>query len=293
MNSTVISGGSRRYALLGAAGQLGRDLAARLRGEVLPLTRADADLTNAQQLRETLNSLQPQVVINCAAYNFVDKAEDEPEAAFAVNALAVRRLAEVCRSLDAVLVQFSTDYVFGLDEQRTQPYRESDAPGPVSVYGASKLAGEYFVRSTCPKHFVIRTCGLYGRWGTGGKGGNFVETMLRVASQGRPLRVVNDQILTPTATADLADAVIQLIDAPHFGVYHLTNSGHCSWYEFARSIFELRGISADLSPTTSAAYGSRARRPSYSVLATEHPHTPRMRSWREALADYLRQRKQG
>ena len=140
----------------------------------------------------------PDVVVNCAAYNFVDKAESEPDAAFAVNAWGVRDLARVCRDLDCVLVHFSTDYVFGLDSGRARPYAETDAPGPVSVYGLSKLAGEYLVRALCPRHFVIRTCGLYGVWGSGGKGGNFVETMLRVAGQGKPLRVVDDQICTPS-----------------------------------------------------------------------------------------------
>jgi len=288
-----------KYAVIGAAGQLGRDLCVRLGGDALPLTRADFDLTDAVAVRAKLADLQPKVVINCAAYNFVDKAEDEPAAAFAVNAFAVRNLADVCRDLDLILVHFSTDYVFGLDKSRQTPYGESDAPGPVSVYGQSKLAGEYFVRSICPKHFVIRTCGLYGTRPeaslrasgvTTGKGTNFVETMLRLASQGKPLKVVNDQVLTPSYTADVAEAAIQLVQSNRFGLYHLTNAGHCSWYEFARTIFELAGVKADLSPTTSREYGSKARRPAYSVLESEFGHTPRLRPWREALAAYLTER---
>jgi dTDP-4-dehydrorhamnose reductase len=284
---------TRRYIVLGAAGQLGRDLCTRLGGTVIPLTRAELELTAPPEaLRAALAERRPDVVINCAAYNFVDKAEDEPGPAFAVNALAPRRLAEACRELGAVFVHFSTDYVFGLDANRQTPYRESDAPGPLSVYGASKLAGEYLVRSAGPRHFVIRTCGLYGRWGSGGKGGNFVETMLRVAGQGKPLRVVADQVLTPSYTADVAEAAVRLIQGEQYGLYHLTNAGHCSWYEFARTIFELAGVSADLTPTTSAEYGSRARRPAYSVLASEHPHTPPLRPWRAALAAYLEERRQ-
>src|SRR5437867_3478293 len=166
--------------VLGASGQFGRDLCAALPGEVIACTRAQADLTVPEALRETLEQHRPEVVVNCAAYNFVDRAEAEPEAAFAVNAWAVRHLADVCRDLDCALMHFSSDYVFGLDAGRQTPYRETDAPGPVSVYGLSKLAGEYLVRARAPRHFVVRTCGLYGVWGGGGKGGNFVETMLRV-----------------------------------------------------------------------------------------------------------------
>src|SRR5262249_54147366 len=154
----------------GAAGQLGRDLCPRLSGEVVPLGRPQADLTRPDPLRALLTELRPDAVINCAAYNFVDKAETEPEAAFAVNAWGVRVLATICRDLDCTLVHISTDYVFGVEPSRRIPYDEMDAPGPVSVYGLSKLAGEYLVRSLCPKHFVVRTCGLYGVWGSGGKG---------------------------------------------------------------------------------------------------------------------------
>src|SRR5205807_3455525 len=135
----------------------------------------------------------------------------EPDAAFAVNAWAVGRLADVCRDLDCALMHFSSDYVFGLDAGRRTPYREADAPGPVSVYGLSKLAGEYLVRARAPRHFVVRTCGLYGVWGGGGKGGNFVETMLRVAGQGKPLRVVHDQVCTPSYTADVAAGAAALL----------------------------------------------------------------------------------
>src|SRR5262249_8549339 len=176
-----------------------------------------------ESLQEALLQVRPKVVVNCAAYNFVDKAESEPLAAFAVNAWGVRALAQICRDLDCSLVHFSTDYVFGLDTARGSPYRETDAPGPASVYGLSKLAGEYLVRFICPKHFVIRTCGLYGVWGSGGKGGNFVETMLRLAGQGKPLRVVADQQCTPSYTVDIASAAAALIQTERFGLYHLTN----------------------------------------------------------------------
>src|SRR5262249_20347230 len=172
-----------KYAVLGAAGQLGRDLCSRLPGEVVPLTRAEADLTQRGALRKLLDGLRPDVVINCAAYNFVDRAEDQPDPAFPVNAWPVRELAAARDELAVVLDPFSSESGFGLDGGGPTPYAEGDAPGPVSVYGLSKLSGEYLVRALCPRHIVVRTCGLYGAWGSGGKGGNFVETMLRLTRE--------------------------------------------------------------------------------------------------------------
>jgi dTDP-4-dehydrorhamnose reductase len=232
-------------------------------------------------------------VVNCAAYNFVDQAEAEPDAAFAVNAWAARNLAGVCRDLDCTLVHFSTDYVFGLDASRSKPWSEADAPGPVSVYGLSKLAGEYLVRGTCPKHYVIRTCGLYGVWGSGGKGGNFVETMLRLAGEGKSLRVVNDQRCTPSFTADVAAAAAELIRTGRYGLYHLTNAGDCTWFEFTREILRIVGTATDVVPITSTDFGRPAPRPPYSVLANDKAasvgvRTPR--EWREALRAYLHER---
>jgi dTDP-4-dehydrorhamnose reductase len=238
--------------------------------------------------------VRPDVVVNCAAYNFVDRAEAEPEAAFAVNAWGVRQLALACRDRGCLLVHFSTDYVFGLDEARATPYREDDAPGPVSAYGLSKLAGEYLVRALCPRHVVVRTCGLYGVWGSGGKGGNFVETMLRLAGQGKPLRVVADQVCTPSYAADMADATAALLRNGRPGLYHLTNAGACSWHEFAAAVFELAGVRADLTAITSDEYGAPARRPRYSVLARgacDALGLPSPRPWREALAAYLNERR--
>jgi dTDP-4-dehydrorhamnose reductase len=284
-----------RHVVLGGRGQLGRDLCPRLSGEVLAPARDQADLTRPEQLAEWLIQVRPDTVINCAAYNFVDRAETEPESASAVNTWGVRALAHVCRSLNCLLVHFSTDYVFGLDAAHRQPWTESDAPGPVSVYGLSKLNGEYLVRTLCPRHLVLRTCGLYGVWGSGGKGGNFVETMLRLAGQGKALTVVDDQVCTPSYTVHVADASVRLIEAGGQGLFHLTNSGSCSWYEFARTIFELAGMPANLTAVSSASYGSLARRPAYSVLdhqglraMGQNPLPP----WRDALAAYLKEREQ-
>jgi dTDP-4-dehydrorhamnose reductase len=275
-----------KYAVIGAAGQLGRDICPLLAGEVASLGRPDADLTQPDVVRATLIALRPDVVINCAAYNFVDRAESEPEAAMAVNGWGVRTLAEVCRDLTCTLLHFSTDYVFGLDQARRTPYGTIDAPGPVSVYGLSKLAGEYFVRANVPRHFVVRTCGLYGLWGSGGKGGNFVETMLRAAGEHKPLRIVADQQCTPTFTLDLAQAAVELMRTEQYGLHHLVNTGSCSWFDFARTIFELTGLKPDLTPVASADWKAPARRPGYSVLECQ----VQLRPWREALAAYMRQR---
>lgn len=282
-----------RIAVLGAGGQLGRDLCPRLGGDVMPLTRDRVDLTRLDTLRTAFAEIKPDMVINCAAYNLVDQAESDPQTALSVNTLAVRELARLCRDCDCTLVHFSTDYVFGIDESRRQPWSESDAPGPVNAYGLSKLAGEYFVRSICPRHYVIRTCGLYGLSGSGGKGGNFVETMLRCAELGKPLRVVADQVCTPTSTVALADAVTRLIVAGPYGLYHLTCGGECSWHDFAATIFHMAEISAQLEPIASKDRNDPARRPVYSVLANEanrRAGLPPLPTWQEALAAYLRQR---
>lgn len=279
-------------AVLGAHGQLGRDLCPRLPG-VAPLTRADIDLARPDAIAPALAAVRPAVLINCAAYNFVDKAETEPDAAFAVNAWGVRALAAACKNIGCKLVHVSTDYVFGLDTSRTSALTEDDAPGPVSVYGMSKLAGEYVARAADSGNLVVRTCGLYGVWGSGGKGGNFVETMLRVAGQGKPLKVVADQHCTPSYTADVASAVAGLIGAGASGLYHVTNGGSCSWYEFAAEIFRQAGVAADLTPITSAQFTAPARRPPYSVLSTAKlsaAGVPAPRPWRDALSAYLADR---
>jgi dTDP-4-dehydrorhamnose reductase len=277
--------------VVGANGQLGRDLLSRLSGAV-PATRADFDLTDPAAVEAFLDARRPGVVVNCAAYNLVDQAEDEPDAAFRTNAWGVRTLARACHARGILLCHVSTDYVFGLDADRTTPLTEDDPPGPVSVYGLSKLAGEYLVRTLCPRSLVVRTCGLYGLWGVGGKGGNFVETMLRVAGQGKPLRVVADQACTPTPSADLADGLAVLLAGGRTGLFHLTAGGHCTWHELAAAIFAESGLPADLTPITTAEYGAKAARPRFSALdcgkaaaaGVTLPH------WRDGLRRYLANR---
>lgn len=257
----------------------------------MPLTRAELDIGDFAQTRSRLRDIRPDAIINAAAFTRVDDCETEPEQAFRINALAVRNLAQLCAELGGILVHVSTDYVF--DGEKGAPYAEDDLPSPVSLYGVSKLAGEYFVRSRVPRHYVVRTCGLYGVAGTGSRRGNFVETMLRLADQGRPIRVVEDQVLTPSWARDVARKMVQLLRTGAFGLYHVTNRGQCSWYEFAQAIFALAGLAPRLEPTTAAAYGAPARRPRYSVLA--HAKLAGMGSddlphWRDALAAYLHER---
>ena len=279
-------------AVLGSQGQLGRDLVPRLPGDVRPLTRADIDLDQPETIATYFAENRPDVFVNGSAYNLVDQAEADPTPAFRVNAWGVRALAVACAKAGTKFVHVSTDYVFGLNAARTSPLTELDAPGPVSSYGLSKLAGEYLVRTHCPRHLVVRTCGLYGAWGSGGKGGNFVETMLRVAGQGKPLRVVHDQHCTPTYTADLADALVKLIAADARGLYHLTSAGATTWHDLAAEAFRLTGTSADLMPIPTAEYPTPARRPAYSVLDCGKAAAlgVRLRPWREALAAYLDER---
>ena len=283
-----------RCALIGAAGQLGFDLARTfdLPGELVRLTRTDFDLLDAQATARVLRDLRPTHVVNTAAYNQVDRAEDDPAAAFALNADAVGMLADLCESLGATLVHFSTDYVF--DGRRSTPYGEDDAPGPISRYGESKLAGERMALTHCRRALVFRVCGLFGVARSAGKGGtNFVETMLRLAREGRPIRVVRDQVLTPSYTLDLAPKVWRVMARGAQGLHHLTNAGQISWYDFAREIFRLSGLTPELTGVTAAEYGARARRPAYSVLRHDRLAAlgeDDLRPWHEALTAYLRER---
>jgi dTDP-4-dehydrorhamnose reductase len=278
--------------LIGANGQLGSELRQLFDdGDLVPLTHGDLELTDSAQVREAVRMYRPRLILNTAAYHRVDECEEFPERAFAVNAVAVRELAIAAKAIGAVLVHFSTDYVF--DGRKRSPYREVDLPGPLSVYATSKLAGEYFVRATLSQHLVIRTCGLYGLAGSRGKRGNFVETMLRLAREGREIRVVGDQIVTPTNAKELAHIVRRLVETGAYGLYHITNNGECSWHQFASAIFEMTGLYPRLQETTAAAFGAPAVRPAYSVLDNANLRSlglADLRYWRDALIDYLAER---
>jgi dTDP-4-dehydrorhamnose reductase len=284
-----------RYVLIGAAGQLGSDLVRAFDGggALVPLTHQDIDILDAARAAETLAALRPTHVINTAAWNLVDRAEDEPDAAFALNRDAVGALAATCEQIGAALVQFSTDYVF--DGAKRTPYAEDDAPNPLSAYGESKLAGERLALERCGRTFLIRVAALFGIARSAGKGGsNFVETMLRAADAGRALRVVADQVTAPSYTPDVARAVWRILASGRPGIYHVSGSGETSWYEFAREIFRREGIAPALTAVTTQEYGARARRPAYSVLghgalrSLGHAAPP---SWTDGLAAYLTERR--
>lgn len=287
-----------KILLIGANGQLGSDLEKALGGrghEVVPSRRGDLDITNAAVTEEVLGRVRPDAVINTAAFHKVEECERNPALAFEVNASAPMNLARICMRLGALLVHFSTDYVF--DGARQEPYQETDLPAPLNVYGASKLAGEHLIAANTERYFVVRTCGLYGIQGSSGKGGNFVETMLRKAHAAESIRVVNDQVLTPTFTEDLAEAVGLLVETQDYGLYQASCEGASSWFEFARTIFELEGIKADLSPVRTSDMASPVRRPAYSVMSKQRLRSLgiEMPFWKDSLGRYLQARsvKQG
>lgn len=281
-----------RVLLIGANGQLGSDLVKAFRAhEVIAATRQTLDVVCFQQVRETVLKHQPHVIINTAAFHKVDVCETEVLSSFEVNAYGVRNLALAAQEAKAILVHFSTDYVF--DGTARTPYTESDTPNPINAYGISKLAGENFLKYLWEESYIIRTCGLYGYAGSSGKGSNFVELMLKKALNHERIQVVSDQRLTPTSTRELARKVSELIQTGHYGVYHVTCQGECSWYEFAQEIFALQGVEASLSPTTSKEFKAAARRPSYSVLENaklKELGMDDLKDWRVALQEYLENR---
>jgi dTDP-4-dehydrorhamnose reductase len=285
-----------KVLLFGANGQLGSDLnkVFRTAGDnVVALTHAQLDVSDEAKVGELLAAEKPEVVLNTAAFHKVEECEKKPELAFQVNASAPMRLATACQKSGAVLVHFSTDYAFGGYAHDT-PFEESDRPAPLNVYGVSKVAGEDLIAYNTDRYFVLRVCGLYGIAGSSGKGGNFVENMLKKALAGDPIKVVDDQVLTPTYTVDLAEAARKLVLSGKFGLYHLSSEGQCSWYEFTRQIFEFAGVKANLSACKTTDFYSPVKRPAYSVLSKAKLRSVGLSipSWKDALPRYLKEREQ-
>jgi len=283
-----------KILLIGADGQLGTDIQKVIdRSELIPLTISDIDVTDKDSVSMAINKYRPDVVINTAAYTDVDGCEDHKEDAFAVNAVGVKNLCLACKENDAVLAHISTDYVF--DGKKRKPYVETDPPNPGNVYGISKLAGEEYVRSMLRKYFLIRTCGLYGVAGCLGKGGrNFIESMLKLAKQKPVIRVVGDQVVSPTYTLDLARKIDQLIRTEHYGLYHIANKGSCNWYEFAKKIFELTGTKVKVESATTEEFKAKAKRPAFSALDNSNLRKIELddlRTWDKALEAYLEEKK--
>ena len=280
-----------RVAVIGSTGQLGQDLMRLFGEEAVGFTHQDLDVTDGVGVASVMHSLRPDWVLNTAAFHRVDDCETNPTLAFAANALGALNVARAADAVGSGVVFFSTDYVFGgQDRGRGHPYEEGDSPHPINVYGASKVAGEQLVMQANARHIVVRSAGLYGT-ATSRKGWTFPELMLNKARTEGTVRVVTDQVLSPTFTADLAWKTRELIEHDATGLYHLTNAGECSWFEFAKGAFELAGVDVKMEPIHTGETQRRAHRPSYSALATsrlEEAGLSPLRPWKEALGDYLR-----
>ena len=292
-----------RILITGISGMLGVDLHETLREEyeVVGLDIKDfpstslssprlhkADITDGHRLRKLFYQLAPDFVIHTAAYADVDGCEKNPDGAHRVNALGTRNIALICQEKNIPLVYVSTDFVF--DGKKNYPYTELDEPHPLNVYGRSKLAGENYVRSLLERYFIVRTSWLYGRYGK-----NFVETILKLAEEKEVLTVVGDQVGSPTYSRDLAQEMKKLASGSSYGIYHITNSGSCNWYNFAEEILKLAGIrGVKVKPITSKELNRPAPRPQFSVLksSSSRPGAGNtMRPWKEALKEYLEERK--
>ncbi len=283
---------SMKILLFGAQSQLGADLQKTNPGWTLvPLAHADADVTDADLLKKAVDTHRPNVVINTAAYNRTEDVEASPEAALQINSLGPRNIARACQATGARLLTYSSDYVF--DGKKRTPYIETDAPFPINLYGLTKWGGECLTLSESPRHWVVRTASLYGAAGSRGKGGNFVETILQKARAGQRVEVVDDIVMSPTSTMDLAKATWAFLqaDAPG-GVYHINNSGACSWYDFAAKTFEFLNRPPPVA-IHAHDHPSKIQRPAYSALASERwmaAGLEPLRPWADALKDYLRER---
>ena len=260
--------GQNKVIIFGSAGQLGVELVRVFQARGYAVSHHDrdtCDITDPAAVEACVGPLDPTIVINAAAYNMVDVAEQEPQAAFLVNALAVRNLAVVCRQLDAMLVHFSTDYVF--DGCTDRSYVETDPTHPLGAYAVSKLAGELYAQAYMDKALIIRTSGVFGPGGRFTARGNFVELMLRLAASGHPIRVVEDHVASPTFAPALAERTADLVEMGQRGVFHVGGGRAISWYQYARIIFDAAGMNPPLRPTTEREYRTAARRPKYSALS--------------------------
>lgn len=283
-----------KVLVIGAEGQLGTDLCRVFEDAELSTADLDGsgyrlDICDGLAVRELISTLKPDFVLNAAAAHNVPKCEENPANAFAVNATAVYHLAQVCNSVGARLLQVSTDYVFG--QGHTKPLIETDMPAPLSIYAASKLAGEHLLAAACPNHIIVRTAAIYGTAECRAKGGkNFVQMMLHLAATRPVVKVVTDEFTTPTYTLPLAQQMRALLEKGEPGLYHVTCQGACSWFEFAQAIFEETCTEVNLQATTSAEFQSPVQRPSYSVLENKHAKEQgldMMPAWREGLKAYL------
>lgn len=281
-----------RVAVVGANGQLGHDVVASFQNngdDVVAMTHQDVSVDSPESVTRALEAARPEIVVNAAAFNHVEKCETEPGLAFAVNALGVRNVARSSASLQARLFHISTDYVF--DGAKGSPYVEDDLPCPLNVYGNSKLAGEYFVRSGNPRHFVLRVSAIYGLHPCRTKGGlNFVEMMLKLATERERLRVVDDEFVSPTSTVEIARQIVKLSRTEEYGLYHASAEGSCSWRQFAQAIFEITGTRTPVDPALPGEFATKVVRPKFSVLENSELKRKSLNlfgHWKDGLKAYF------
>jgi dTDP-4-dehydrorhamnose reductase len=284
--------GKIRIAVIGASGMLGSDICRVFsdRGcEVRELTHEMVEITDSKSISGVLGHARADLIINTAAFHHVPKCESDPVKAFAVNALGAKNLAVFCQDNGVPLIHIGTDYVF--DGRKEAPYVETDTPHPLNTYGNTKLSGEHYIEALCEKHYIVRVSGIYGKNLCRAKGGNFVTTMLKFAKQDKPIRVVDDEILTPTFTEDVAAQIFFLYDkGGEYGLYHVTAEGSCSWYRFAEEIFTRVGMEVDLSPAAPGEFDGDVQRPKYCVLENKNlkdQHLNIMPDWRDGLGRFL------
>ncbi|MDP3035372.1 MAG: dTDP-4-dehydrorhamnose reductase [Methanobacteriaceae archaeon] len=275
-----------KVLIIGSEGMLGHDLVDILstENEISTTTIDTLDITDIEKTIETVKNINPDVVVHAAAFTDVDGSEENKDLAYKVNVIGTRNVAVACSKVDAALVYICTDYVF--DGTKGTPYQEYDQTNPLGVYGKTKYLGEVYIRDILNKFYIVRTSWLYGFHGP-----NFITTMLKLAEKMDSISVVGDQIGSPTYTVDLATAISKLIKKPSYGIYHITNSDHCSWYEYAQEIFEIAGINIETKPVSTEEFGSPAPRPKYSVLENYNwkmEGFPKIRSYKEALKEYMK-----
>ena len=288
-----------KVVVIGANGQLGMDLMAvfgdqsplayaKAQASVVGLIHGDIEITDRDSVASVLGEVKPDLVINTAAYHKVDDCEKNPDRSFQVNAIGALNLAVVTESMNIDLLHISTDYVF--DGKKKAPYVETDLPNPLNVYAVTKVAGEHFIAAHSSRYYIVRSSGLYGHNKCRAKGRNFIDTMLMLVKEKKEVRVVQDEELTPTYTYHLAQQIRELVQTRAYGLYHITNNGSCSWYEFAKAIFENAGIAVTVTPTTVKEFSSPIKRPHYSVLENAKLQSlgiDHMPMWRESLSHYF------
>ena len=277
-----------KILVTGVKGQLGYDVVKALesRGyQPVGVDREEMDLMNNNMIQNFIMNLKPEAIIHCAAYTAVDQAEEEVEICYQINAEAVKVIAQCAKTLDIPMIYISTDYVF--DGTKASEYVETDIPNPINVYGASKLKGEQYVQQLLEKFYIVRISWVFGI-----NGNNFIKTMQRLGNEHDELNIIHDQVGSPTYTADLASLLVDMIETNRYGIYHATNEGYCSWYEFAAEIFKQSQLDVTLHPITTDQYKTKAKRPLNSKMSKQKLSDygfHRLPTWQEALKNYLNQ----